>query len=163
MIEFFGRYTFIWNRHIMDNILIAYELTHALKAKRIGKEGYTAMKLDMSKAYDRVEWSFIEKMMKRMGFPESWISRVMTCVSTVSYLVLLNGFLGDYFSPQRRLRQGDPLSPYLFVMCTEVLSSIIYNTEIRSEIRGLRICKAAPMITHLFFADDSLFFLKATE
>ena len=116
----------------------------------------------MSKAYDRVEWVFLDEVMRKMHFPEIWINRVMRCVSSVSYSILLNGVPGDFFRPERGLRQGDPLSPYLFVLFAEGLSSIIHKAESQSQITGLRVTRAAPSISYLFFADDSLIFTKAT-
>jgi hypothetical protein len=116
---------FVPGHLISDNILVAYEITHFLLNKREGDLGYAALKLDMSKAYDRVEWDFLEKMMRRMGFDENWIRLIMECVSTVSYQIKVNGELIDRFKPERGLRQGDPLSPYLFLICTEGLSALL--------------------------------------
>ena len=72
-----------------------------------------------------IEGPFLEAMMRKMNFNEGWISRIMQCVSTVSYLILLNGFPGEYFRPWRGLRQGNPLSPYLFVICVEGLLALL--------------------------------------
>ena len=85
----------------------------------------------------------------------------MLCVSTVSYSVSVNGELVGPFSPGRGLRQGDPLSPYLFIICAEGLSSLIKQVERRGAIHGCRICRGAPRISHLLFADDSFFFFRA--
>ena len=74
---------FVPRKLISDNILIAYELTHYLLNKREGDLGYAAIKLDMSKAYDRVEWSFMRDMMRKLGFAEQWIKLIMECVTTV--------------------------------------------------------------------------------
>ena len=94
-----SRSTFIQNRHISNNVLIAYELVHALKSRRSGREGYLAMKLDMSKAYNRIEWAFLEVMMRKIRLREGWINRIRQCVSTVSFSILLNGVLGEIFNP----------------------------------------------------------------
>ncbi|KAA3461495.1 LINE-1 retrotransposable element ORF2 protein [Gossypium australe] len=79
----------------------------------------------MNKAYDRVEWNFVEGVMKRMGFDPGWVDSIMKCVFTVSYSVVFNGNIGEIFHPTRSLRQGDPLSPFLFLFCGEGLSSLM--------------------------------------
>ena len=151
---------FLSERLITDNILVAFEVMHYLEHKKEGKESYMAIKLDMSKAYDRVEWSFVEKVMKKLGFHEKWIAWIMKCISTVSYSVLINGKAHGNIIPSKRLRQGHPLSSYLFLLCIEAFSTLIVDANNKNELNGIYICKGCPKVTHLFFADDSLLFCR---
>ena len=121
-----------------------------------------ALKLDMSKAYDRVEWSYLERIMRRMGFDDRWVALIMECISSVSYSILINGEPTRVIHPSRGIRQGDPLSPYLFLLCTEGLHSLLHQAETSGQIRGVSICRNGPRLTHLFFADDSLVFCRAS-
>lgn len=148
-------------RQITDNVLLAYELTHYLKNKRSGSNGVAAIKLDMSKAYDRVEWGFLYSMMIKMGFRQQWADLVMRCVSTVNYRIKVNGEYTDTIISQRGLRQGDPLSPYLFIICAEGLSAMLKKAESDGKIVGIKVCRTAPSVNHLFFADDSVILMRA--
>jgi hypothetical protein len=116
---------FVPGRLITDNILVAFETLHHMHQQRNGKSGSVALKLDMSKAYDRVEWKYLERVMQQMGFHEKWVNIMMECISTVSYSILINGEPHGYIKPSRGLRQGDPLSPYLFLFCAEGLHSLL--------------------------------------
>jgi hypothetical protein len=138
-------------------------MTHFMQNKRSGKEDFAAIKLDMSKAYDRVEWIFMRKMMLKMGFADTWVNTVMRCVTSVSYKVMLNGGLTEEIIPECGLRQGDPISPYLFLICAEGFSSLLNAAERRGDLEGVKICVDAPSVNHLLFADDSLLLLKINE
>ncbi|XP_074292350.1 uncharacterized protein LOC141619219 [Silene latifolia] len=149
-------------RIISDNVLVAFEIFHYMKNSK-STEGHMAIKLDMAKAYDRVEWPFLQRILTVMGFDSAWINRVMECVQTVSFAVLINGTPSREFRPSRGLRQGDPLSPYLFILCAEALSNLMTRAVEDRQLHGVKISPGAPVVSHLLFADDSIFFAKATE
>ncbi|XP_024016239.1 uncharacterized protein LOC112089722 [Eutrema salsugineum] len=101
--QFWPEAAFVPGRNITDNILVAHELVHALKSKNDCSENYMAIKTDISKAYDRVEWGFLERIMHPMGFDIKWITWVMSCVTTVSYSVLINGVSYGHVLPSREV------------------------------------------------------------
>lgn len=143
--------------------MVAFEINHYIRRKTQGKTGVAGLKIDVSKAYDRLEWNFIEKMLKKFGFHHEWINRIMVCVTTVSYSFLRNGELFGNIHPKRGVRQGDPISPYLYILCAEGLSAIIRNYEATGLVHGCKIARGAPSVSHLLFADDCYFFFRASK
>ena len=142
---------------------MAYEALHMMRGPKKGKTGTLALKLDVSKAYDKVEWGLLRRIMLKLGFPGGWVNRVMSCVTSTSFSVLINGKPYGMITPTRGLRQGDPLSPYLFLLCVEGFTSILQKAEMEEHIHDASICRRATKILHLFFADDSLLFSQASE
>ncbi|XP_024171772.1 uncharacterized protein LOC112177744 [Rosa chinensis] len=145
-----------------DNSLVANEVSHFIHKCYSSTEGVFSLKLDMSNAYDRMEWSFLEDVLLRLGFAESWVGVIMKCVTIVRYTFLINGQPKGYLTPTRGLRQGDPHSPYMFPFCTEVFSALLEHKVVNGELQGIEIYEGTPTIHHLLFANDSLLFGKAT-
>ena len=131
-------------RLITDNVLVAYECVHAIR-KRKRKKPLCVVKLDMMKAYYRVEWSFLQQMMIKLGFSHAWTAMVMRCVTLTRFAVKLNGDLSQGFLPSRGLRQGEPLSPYLFLFCVEGFSSLLKKAQQEKEVKGCLLGALAPL------------------
>ncbi|KAL9680585.1 hypothetical protein QQ045_018466 [Rhodiola kirilowii] len=155
--------SFIKGRIITDNFIVAHEISHFLKRCRSQKNFFASVKVDMSKAYDRVEWTFLEQVMGKMGFAEKWISRIMLCVRSVTYQVKVNEQVSGSIKPGRGLRQGDPLSRYLFLLVSEVLSTKMTSAVDTKILSGVKLGRQGPNISHLFFADDAIFFIRANK
>lgn len=117
----------------------------------------------MENAYDKVEWNLLELVMKRIGFSNIWINRVMSCVNSVSYSLLLSRKRVGGFKPSRGIKQEGPLSPQLFLIIADTLPKMISKVAHVGQIEGNRVKTLSPLITHLFFTDDVLFFLKASQ
>jgi hypothetical protein len=120
------------------------------------------LKMDMEKAFDRMEWPFILAILKQLGFSSIWIDWVRTCIISASFSILLKGSPFAHFTPERGLRQGDPLSPFLFILGSEVLSRLLLREESIGSLKGLRIARNCALINYLLFANDLLLFRKAT-
>lgn len=108
-----------------------------------------------------MEWNFIEEVLRSMNFLATMIEFIMRCISSMTYSVLINGKQGLPFTPQRGLRQGDPLSLYIFILCAEVFSCLLEKAEELKLTDGIRIARTTPSISHIFFTDNSIIFSKA--
>jgi hypothetical protein len=152
---------FVQGRQILDSVLIASEcLDSRLKQ---GEPGVLC-KLDVEKAYDHVNWEFLLYLLRRCGFSQLWISWIRFCISTVRFSILINGSPSGFFASSRGLRQGDPLSPLLFVIVMEALSRIMDRAICGGLFSGFMV--GSPQdhqvwISHLLFADDTLIFCDA--
>lgn len=139
--------------------MIAFECLHTIKNRKKGRDGLMAIKLDMSKEYDRVEWRFLWAVMAKLGFSSCWIDRVRDLLTSTKLAILINGHPTNYFNPLRGLRQGCPLSPYLFLLCAQGFSSLLKNGRDTGVLKGIMCARNAPSISHLFFADETRCYL----
>jgi hypothetical protein len=153
---------FIPGRNIHENIVVAKEMVHTMHRMK-GRRGAFAIKVDLAKAYDKISWEFIGRVLQEINFPESLINVVMHSVTSVRTNVKWNGARSEFFKPRRGIRQGDPISPYLFVMCMEKLSHLILHAVEQRRWKGIKAGRSGPMVSHLMFADDLLLFGEASE
>ena len=152
---------FIPGKSIHENILLTHEIMHKFR-KTKGKHAWVALKLDMEKAYDRLEWPFIRACLHQLGFHPTWINWVMECITTTSYSLLVNDESTGLIKPTRGIRQGDPLSPYIFILCMEALSTALFTASAQSKSGlGIKLSPGVERIPCLLFADDCLLFCKA--
>lgn len=101
-------------------------------------------------------------MMGKMGFNSRWIGLILACIQSVTYSIVLNGQPHGFITPTCGLRQGDPLSPYLFLLVTDGLHALLKKAEDDGDLRGVSLCPAGPRVSHLLFTDDNLVFCRAT-
>lgn len=143
----------IVGRQIQDLSLMANEL---LDSRLLSKKGGVLVKVDFYKAFDSVSWNFIDFILDKFGFGQKWRQWFRTCWSTASFSVLLNGSPGDMFKSSRGLRQGDPLSPMVFVLVAEVLTLMMLKVQEAGLLEGFKVSEAGVGIPILQFADDTL-------
>lgn len=144
---------FVKNRQILDGILIANEVVD--EARKNKKE--LMFKVDFEKAFDSVDWGYLDSVMKKMAFPVLWRKWIKECVTTATASILVNGSPTDEFRLQRGLRQGDPLSPFLFLIASEGLNVMMTSAVINNIFNGYTVGNSnSVVVSHLQFADDTL-------
>lgn len=146
----------------MDNAIIVQESIHTI-GKTKGPVGYMAVKIDLEKAYDSLEWSFIRGMLRRYNLPDNLIELIMSCISTVSTSLLFNVGNLDSFCPSRGIKQGDPISPYIFILCMDFLGQLIQEKCEAQKWCPVKASRSGPSFSHLFLADDLVLFAKANS
>ena len=150
---------FVSGRRGTDNMIIAQELVYTIEWKK-GKEGFMIINIDLEKAYDCLEWSFVRSMLVSLGFHSDTVELILSCISTTSAVLLFNGDQIGEICPSRGLRQGDSISPYIFILCMEHLSTLINLKCEEGCLKKIKASRSGPSFSHIFFADDLLLFAK---
>lgn len=154
------QFAFVHDKKILDVVLIANEAVSWLRERR--KEG-VLLKLDFQSAYDTVRWDIIEQVLRIAGFGEKWIKWVMASITSASILVILNGSPLKLVKMDKNVRQGDPLSPYLFILVCEALVFLVRKAECKGLLSPLMIGEHHVPLKHLQFADNTLLFAPLDE
>ena len=147
----------------MDVTLIANE---AVNSKLKDNLSGLLLKLDIEKAFDHVNWDCLLSVISKMGFGQRWINWIRWCISTTNFSILINGTLSDFFHSTRGLRQGDPLSPYLFLLVMETLSQLLFKAKSGGFIKGFKVGSNSGVegdLLHLLFANNTLLFCEANS
>lgn len=142
---------FVSERLLIENILLATKIVNDYHKESISSR--CTIKIDISKAFDSVQWSFLLNVLNSLNFPQQFIHWITLCISTASFSVQINGELSGYFQIIRGLRQGCSLSPYLFVIVMDVLSKLLDKAASARQFGYHPQCKSLGL-THLGFADD---------
>lgn len=151
---------FIQGRSILDGVLVANELIDFVKGR---KKKSLIFKVDFEKAYDCINWNFLYSVMEQMGFGNKWIGWIRACLSSATTSVLVNGSPTKEICLSRGIRQGDPLSPFLFLIVAEGLNVVMKEVRESGSFKGVKLGDGSEMVSHLQFADDTIFFGEWSE
>ncbi|GKV01050.1 hypothetical protein SLEP1_g13646 [Rubroshorea leprosula] len=151
---------FLKGRQLMDGVAIANEVIDEAKKKR---QKAFLFKIDFEKAYDTVSWSFLNHMMQKMGFCEKWSLWIQECLQSSLVSILVNGSPSRQFKVSRGLRQGDPLSPFLFFIIAKGLNGLVTEAVKNGKLKGVEVGNRSFSISHLQYADDTILFGRASE
>lgn len=154
------QFAFFKGRNINESILLVNEVIHA---RKIQKSDGLIIKIDFSKAYDSVDWSCLIQVMECMKFNQKWIMWIKALLETTKMSILVNGSPTEEFTPQKGIRQGDPIAPYLFLLIGEVLSMLINRALEKGKFRGVEFDFHQKSITHFQYADDIVIFVNNDE
>eukprot|EP00253_Pinus_taeda_P015690 PITA_15690 len=146
---------FVEGRQILDGLVVTQEIIHSLNQK---KQRGMMIKLDLSKAYDRLSWRYLRMVLEAYGFEKRWIEWIFSMISSPIFSILVNGTPTRTFNTSRGIRQGDPISPFLFILAAEGLGRIIKREIRKKKIRGLKPWGNNLAITHQQFVDDIMLF-----
>lgn len=152
---------FVKGRNILENISLAQELTQEFNRKCYGHN--VIIKLDMGKAYDRLEWDFLFQVLLRFGFHPGWVNYIRAMFTNCWFSVLYNGGVHGFFKSTRGLRQGDPLASSLFILAQEVLSRGLTTLLDHGLVKAYHGPRGCPAISHLLFADDTIIFTNGSK
>ncbi|KAK3188861.1 hypothetical protein Dsin_028422 [Dipteronia sinensis] len=152
---------FVRGRSIFENVTLTQEMTKMLHRKVRG--GNVILKIDMSKAYDRFEWKFVDQTLHAFGFPDFFYKLIQNCITTPWFSIMMHGTYRGFFKSKRGLRQGDPLSLYLFILMEEILSRMINLEMLEKHILPFSHPGGAPAISHFLYADDVVIFANASK
>ncbi|KAM6556810.1 hypothetical protein CsatB_003829 [Cannabis sativa] len=144
---------FVPGRNIQDNNVLIQGIIHSFKRKK-GKDGFFAIKIDLVKAYDKLSWQFIDHVLRSFKAPDKFCHWVRQCITTTSFNLFLNGRKFNSLTSECGIRQGDPLSPYIFIWADEILSRILEHALDNGTISGIKLSREGPKLSHLFFSDD---------
>ena len=153
---------FLEGRRSSDNVIIAQELIYSLKGRK-GKDGYMVVKIDLEKTYDRIEWSFLKMVLEHFSLPPNIIKLIISCVSSTSTTIVFNGNKLEPFQPLKGIRQGDPLSLDLFLLCMEFLGAQISSMCKEKRWDRVKASRNGPSFSHIFFAYNLMLFAKANS
>lgn len=152
---------FVKGRNISENILLDQEIISDIRKR--GNPDNVAIELDMTKAYDRIEWTFLIKVLEKMGFDNNFVDMIWRLIANNWYSIILNGQSHGFFHSTRGVKQGDPLSPALFILAADVLSRSLNHLFFNNDFKGFGLPKWSEQINHLAYADDTIIFASSNK
>ena len=144
---------YVEGRKILNNIIQVHEVVHSLTSK---KKAGMIMQLDIAKAYDKLNWNYIRKVLIAFGFDHNWVRWISDLIISSSFSILVNGSPLETFTPSRHLRQGDPLSPFLFILMMEGLGRAIKDANDVGKVRGIQLSDNGQALTHQQFVGETM-------